>query len=35
MLKVQEKPSEKLSPYAPLIMSMIVPESKIREIIGK
>ena len=35
MWKVVSKPSEKLSPYAPLIMSMQVPENKIREIIGK
>ena len=35
MLKVQSTHSEKLSPYAPLIMTIKVPESKIREIIGK
>ncbi len=35
MWKVVSKPSEKLSPYAPLIMSMVVPQWKIREIIGK
>lgn len=35
MLKVQAEVSSSLSPYAPLIMSMQVPEEKIREIIGK
>lgn len=35
MLKVQAEVSPTLSPYAPLIMSMQVPEEKIREIIGK
>ncbi len=35
MLKIQANVSPKLSPYAPLIMSMKVPEAKIREIIGK
>ncbi len=29
------KSNEKLSPYAPLIMSISIPEDKIREIIGK
>lgn len=35
MLKVQPIVSPTLSPYAPLIMSLQVPEEKIREIIGK
>ena len=35
MLKAQPKVAEKLSPYAPLIMSMMIPEAKIREVIGK
>lgn len=35
MLKTQPKVAEKLSPYAPLIMSIQVPEEKIREVIGK
>lgn len=35
MLIAQPKVAEKLSPYAPLIMSMKVPEDKIRVIIGK
>jgi len=32
---VQKEVSKELSPFAPLIMSMNVPEDKIREIIGK
>lgn len=35
MLEVQPKVAEELSPYAPLIMSMEVPEDKIRAVIGK
>lgn len=35
MLKAQAEVSPELSPYAPLIMSMQVPEEKIREVIGK
>ncbi len=35
MLKIQPKVAEKLSPFAPLIMSIEVPVDKIREIIGK
>jgi polyribonucleotide nucleotidyltransferase len=35
MLKVQPGVSEKLSPYAPLIMNMMIPVDKIRVIIGK
>jgi len=33
MLKVQSSVSEKLSPYAPLIMNIDVPEDMIRVII--
>lgn len=35
MLKVIEKPREKLSPYAPLIMNMHVKQEQIRIVIGK
>ncbi len=35
MLKIQAKVSPELSPYAPLIMSIQVPEEKIRDVIGK
>ena len=35
MLKTQAEVAKELSPYAPLIMSIQVPEEKIREIIGK
>ena len=35
MLKVQGEVATELSQYAPLIMSMHVPEAKIREVIGK
>jgi polyribonucleotide nucleotidyltransferase len=35
MLEVQAEVSKELSPYAPLIMSITVPEDKIRVIIGK
>jgi len=35
MLLSQPKVAPKLSPYAPLIMSIQVPEAKIREVIGK
>ena len=35
MLKVQPEVAKNLSPYAPLIMSMEVPEDKIRAVIGK
>ncbi len=35
MLKVQPEVARQLSPYAPLIMSMQVPEAKIREVIGR
>lgn len=35
MLKVQAEVSPSLSPHAPLIMSMMIPEAKIREVIGK
>lgn len=35
MLEVQPKVAEKLSPFAPLIMNIKIPEDKIREIIGK
>ena len=35
MLKVQGEVAKELSPYAPLIMSMEVPEDKIRAVIGK
>jgi polyribonucleotide nucleotidyltransferase len=33
MLEVQSEVSPELSPYAPLIMSMEIPEDKIREVI--
>jgi len=35
MLKAIEKPREKLSPYAPLIMNMQVKQEQIRIVIGK
>ena len=35
MLQIIPEPSKELSPYAPLIISMMVPEAKIREVIGK
>ena len=35
MLETQGEVAKELSPYAPLIMSMMVPEEKIREVIGK
>ncbi len=35
MLKVQPTVASELSPYAPLIMSMQVPENKIRDVIGR
>lgn len=35
MLKVQPNVAEKLSPYAPLIMNLTIPEKKIAMIIGK
>lgn len=35
MLEIQPKVAEKLSPFAPLIMNIKVPEEKIREIIWK
>lgn len=35
MLQSQPEVAKKLSPYAPLIMSMKIPEDKIRVIIGK
>jgi polyribonucleotide nucleotidyltransferase len=35
MLETQSEVAKELSPYAPLIMSMEVPEDKIRTIIGK
>ena len=35
MLKVQPKVADSLSPFAPLIMSIEIPEDKIRTIIGK
>lgn len=35
MLKVQGEVSPELSPYAPLIMSLVVSEDKIRTVIGK
>lgn len=35
MLKVQAEVSPELSPYAPLIMSMQIPEAQIRTVIGK
>ena len=35
MLKIQPQVASQLSPYAPLIMSMQIPEDKIREVIGK
>lgn len=35
MLEAQPEVAKKLSPHAPLIMSMQVPEDKIRVIIGK
>lgn len=35
MLEIQPNVAASLSPYAPLIMSIAVPENKIREIIGK
>jgi polyribonucleotide nucleotidyltransferase len=35
MLKIQPKVAEKLSPYAPLIMTIQVPIEKISPIIGK
>lgn len=35
MLKAQAEVSPSLSPYAPLIMSLQVPEAKIREVIGR
>jgi hypothetical protein len=33
MLKIQKDVAKKLSPFAPLIMSLSVPEDKIRVII--
>ena len=35
MLVAQSEVAKELSPYAPLIMNMQVPEEKIREVIGK
>ena len=35
MLKTQGEVAPELSPYAPLIMSLMVPEDKIRTVIGK
>jgi polyribonucleotide nucleotidyltransferase len=35
MLGVIPESNKELSPYAPLIMSLMVPEDKIREVIGK
>jgi polyribonucleotide nucleotidyltransferase len=35
MLEVQPKVSPELSKYAPLIMTIKIPEDKIRVIIGK
>jgi polyribonucleotide nucleotidyltransferase len=35
MMKVISESNKELSPYAPLIMTMKVPEDKIRVIIGK
>jgi polyribonucleotide nucleotidyltransferase len=35
MLEIQPSVSPSLSPYAPLIMTITVPEDKIRAIIGK
>jgi len=35
MLKTQAEIAPELSPYAPLIMSLTVPEDKIRSVIGK
>lgn len=35
MLKTQASVAKELSPYAPLIMSMQIPEDKIREVIGR
>jgi len=35
MLEVQPTVAPELSKYAPLIMTITVPEDKIREIIGK
>jgi polyribonucleotide nucleotidyltransferase len=35
MLEIIPKTSNKLSKYAPLIMTMNIPEDKIRAIIGK
>jgi polyribonucleotide nucleotidyltransferase len=35
MLKTQAEVAPELSPYAPLIMSLVVPEDKIRTVIGK
>jgi polyribonucleotide nucleotidyltransferase len=35
MLSVQPKVAEKLSPYAPLILTIQVPVDKISSIIGK
>ena len=35
MLKVQAETSKELSPYAPLVMFIQIPEEKIRDIIGK
>ena len=35
MLKVQPEVSAELSPYAPLVMFIQIPEAKIRDIIGK
>jgi polyribonucleotide nucleotidyltransferase len=35
MLRTQAEVATELSPYAPLIMSLMVPEDKIRAVIGK
>jgi polyribonucleotide nucleotidyltransferase len=35
MKGIISEPNKELSPYAPLIMNILVPEDKIREVIGK
>ena len=35
MMEIISEPNKELSPYAPLIMSMNIPEDKIRNVIGK
>jgi len=35
MMEIISEPNKELSPYAPLIMSINIPEDKIRNVIGK